>query len=214
MRSLSVAAAIFAVVFSTQLINSILAAPSPTAAEPQRRNPSADFIRTSCKSTMYPMRCYRTLSPYASEIGSDPKKLAMKALNVTLKVTKSASKLMKRMSRIPGVPAALADCVEEVEDAVDELGKSIGEMGGAPAQGPEFCRMIGDVQTWVSAAETDDDTCTDGFEEVPTVSPGVKRNVKKIVEKHVGRIARFTSNALALVNLYASSSSRSRHVKC
>ncbi|CAI0413662.1 unnamed protein product [Linum tenue] len=156
---------------------------------------------------MYPMRCYRTLSPYASEIGSDPKKLAMKALNVTLKVTKSASKLMKRMSRIPGVPAALADCVEEVEDAVDELGKSIGEMGRAPAQGPEFCRMIGDVQTWVSAAETDDDTCTDGFEEV-------KRNVKKIVEKHVGRIARFTSNALALVNLYASSSSRSRHVKC
>ncbi|CAI0413668.1 unnamed protein product [Linum tenue] len=208
MRSSSVAAAIFAVVFSTQLLNSILAA-APSPAAPELPNPGAEFIRNSCNSTLYPKRCYKTLSPFAPEIGSDPKKLAKKALSVTLKVTQSASKLMRRMSRIPGAPAAMADCVEEVEDAVEELGKSIDEMVGAPAEGPEFCRMIGDVQTWLSAAETDDDTCMDGFEEGPAGSSAatVKRNVKKLVEKHVGRIARFTSTALALVNLYAASSS-------
>ncbi|CAN1154561.1 Pectinesterase inhibitor 10 [Linum perenne] len=100
---------------------------------------------------------------------------------------------MKRMSRIKGLNhrAAAADCMEEVEDAVEELGNSVA--------GPEFCRVISDVQSWVSAAETDDDTCTEeGFDEAAAVN----RNVKRIVERHVGRISRFTSNALALVNLY------------
>ncbi|CAN1258726.1 Pectinesterase inhibitor 10 [Linum perenne] len=86
-------------------------------------------------------------------------------------------------------------------------------MGGVPSQGPEFCRVISDVQSWVSAAETDDDTCTDGFDEDSSAAAAVNRNVKRIVERHVGRISRFTSNALALVNLYASST-ESRRVPC
>ncbi|CAN0908632.1 Pectinesterase inhibitor 10 [Linum grandiflorum] len=221
-------AAIFFLFFLTNKITTSTAAnPSPESS--RRLTPDAEFIKTSCNSTLYPKRCYITLSPYASEIGSDPKKLSLKALNVTLKVTKSTSRLMKRMSRIKGVQprmaAAVADCVEEVGDAVEELENSVAEMGGEPSQGPDFCRVISDVQTWVSAAETDDDTCTEGFEEESAMegssaaaaavksSAVVNRNVKKIVEKHVARISRFTSNALALVNLYASSS-ESSHVPC
>ncbi|CAN1258729.1 Pectinesterase inhibitor 10 [Linum perenne] len=201
-----------AIIALVTVITSIAASPSPDSS--RRLNPEAEFIRTSCNSTLYPKRCYITLSPYAAEVGSDPKKLSLKALNVTLKVTKSASRLMKRMSRIKGLnhraAAAVADCMEEVEDAVEELGNSVAEMGGVPSQGPEFCRVISDVQSWVSAAETDDDTCTDGFDEA---AAAVNRNVKRIVERHVGRISRFTSNALALVNLYASST-ESRRVPC
>ncbi|CAN1258730.1 Pectinesterase inhibitor 10 [Linum perenne] len=200
-----------AIIALVTVITSIAASPSPDSS--RRLNPEAEFIRTSCNSTLYPKRCYITLSPYAAEVGSDPKKLSLKALNVTLKVTKSASRLMKRMSRIKGLnhraAAAVADCMEEVEDAVEELGNSVAEMGGVPSQGPEFCRVISDVQSWVSAAETDDDTCTDGFDEAAEATA----NVKRIVERHVGRISRFTSNALALVNLYASST-ESRRVPC
>ncbi|CAN1258731.1 Pectinesterase inhibitor 10 [Linum perenne] len=199
-----------AIIALVTVITSIAASPSPDSS--RRLNPEAEFIRTSCNSTLYPKRCYITLSPYAAEVGSDPKKLSLKALNVTLKVTKSASRLMKRMSRIKGLnhraAAAVADCMEEVEDAVEELGNSVAEMGGVPSQGPEFCRVISDVQSWVSAAETDDDTCTDS-----SAAAAVNRNVKRIVERHVGRISRFTSNALALVNLYASST-ESRRVPC
>ncbi|CAN1258728.1 Pectinesterase inhibitor 10 [Linum perenne] len=205
-----------AIIALVTVITSIAASPSPDSS--RRLNPEAEFIRTSCNSTLYPKRCYITLSPYAAEVGSDPKKLSLKALNVTLKVTKSASRLMKRMSRIKGLnhraAAAVADCMEEVEDAVEELGNSVAEMGGVPSQGPEFCRVISDVQSWVSAAETDDDTCTDGFDEADSsAAAAVNRNVKRIVERHVGRISRFTSNALALVNLYASST-ESRRVPC
>ncbi|CAN1174537.1 Pectinesterase inhibitor 10 [Linum perenne] len=212
-----------AIIALVTVITSIAASPSPDSS--RRLNPEAEFIRTSCNSTLYPKRCYITLSPYAAEVGSDPKKLSLKALNVTLKVTKSASRLMKRMSRIKGLnhraAAAVADCMEEVEDAVEELGNSVAEMGGVPSQGPEFCRVISDVQSWVSAAETDDDTCTDGFDEAAeataledsSAAAAVNRNVKRIVERHVGRISRFTSNALALVNLYASST-ESRRVPC
>ncbi|CAN1811347.1 Pectinesterase inhibitor 10 [Linum perenne] len=122
------------------VITSISASPSPDSS--RRLNPEAEFIRTSCNSTLYPKRCYITLSPYAAEVGSDPKKLSLKALNVTLKVTKSASRLMKRMSRIKGLyhqaAAAVAGCMEEVEDAVEELGNSVAEMVGFRVKDPSF----------------------------------------------------------------------------
>ncbi|VVA93676.1 unnamed protein product [Arabis nemorensis] len=57
--------------------------------------------------------------------------------------------------------------------------------------------VISDVQTWVSTALTDDDTCMDGFGRARTV-------VKDLVRQHVVKVARLTSNALALINMYAS----------
>ncbi|CAN1186030.1 Pectinesterase inhibitor 10 [Linum perenne] len=192
----------------------VLSAADATSSPPQT---SDDFIKTSCNSTLYRKLCFRSLSPYASEIGSDPKLLALKSLNITLKVTKSASKLMKRIARIPGVTGAAADCVEEVESAVDALSTSIGEFRGASpgGGGPGFCRVIDDVETFVGAAETYEETCLDGFEEAAGMAGGssaVNRNAKKIVEKRVKKVEKYTSNCLALVDLYASA--EFRHVKC
>ncbi|CAN1154560.1 hypothetical protein LINPERPRIM_LOCUS41186 [Linum perenne] len=47
---------------------------------------------------------------------------------------------MKRMSRIKGLNhrAAAADCMEEVEDAVEELGNSVAEMVGFRVKDPSF----------------------------------------------------------------------------
>ena len=93
--------------------------------------------------------------------------------------------------------AAMLDCTEEVGDSVYELQRSMEEMGHAG--GSTFSKAISDVETWVSAALTDDDTCLDGFaEEV------MDKKVAAIIKRHVQRMARLTSNALALVNRFAS----------
>ncbi|KAJ6934852.1 hypothetical protein NC651_009750 [Populus alba x Populus x berolinensis] len=98
----------------------------------------------------------------------------------------------------PRVHAAMLDCVEEVGDAVYELQRSIEEMDHAG--GSNFSMVMNDVETWVSAALTDDDTCMDGFDE-----GAMKKKVKTtVISRHLRRIARLTSNALALVNRYAS----------
>ncbi|XP_015573662.1 21 kDa protein isoform X1 [Ricinus communis] len=176
----------------------------PTAPLPSNTN--TQYIRTTCNYTTYPRLCYHSLSIYASKIKTNPKLLANTALNITFKATESTSRLMKKMSRIhglnPGVAAALVDCMEVVGDSVYELQRSIGEMGHA--SGANFYGVMEDIQTWVSAALTDDTTCIDGFDE----QPNLNGNVKRIVRKHILKISHLTSNALALINNYASSQAR------
>ncbi|OAY59963.1 21 kDa protein-like [Manihot esculenta] len=163
---------------------------------------ATQYIRTSCSNTTYPRLCYHSLSIYASEIKTNPKSLANTALNITLRATKSTSRLMKKMSRIHGLnpreAAAVADCVEVVGDSVYELQRSIGEMGHA--RGSNFFQVMADVQTWVSAALTDDNTCMDEF-----AGDSMNGNVKALARRHLVKIAHLTSNALALINNYASS---------
>ena len=64
----------------------------------------------------------------------------------------------------------------------------------------DFELQISNIQTWVSAALTDDDTCVDGFD-----GRDMEGHVKATVRRHVLKVAHLTSNALALVNSYASS---------
>lgn len=94
----------------------------------------------------------------------------------------------------PGEIAVLIECVEEVSDAAYELQKSMKELNQA-RKGPEFYRQIDDVQTWVSAALTYDDTCMDDFTAVG--------RVKIFVRGFVLTIARLTSISLTFIDKYA-----------
>lgn len=96
--------------------------------------------------------------------------------------------------------AALHDCFSNLGDAVDEIRGSLKQMRQVGAAGPStesFQFQMGNVQTWMSAALTDEDTCTDGFEDVGD------GEVKTEVCNRAADVKKLTSNALALVNSYA-----------
>ncbi|XP_022737226.1 21 kDa protein-like [Durio zibethinus] len=160
-----------------------------------------EFIKTSCSSTTYPKLCFDSLSTHASLIQTSPQLLAYAALNVTLSTAKSTSTMMVALSNSQGLKPremeAMQDCVEELSDTIDELRNSIREMGHI--KGSNFGLMINDIQTWVSAALTDESTCSDGFQ-----GNNLNGNVKAAVRTKIVTIAHLTSNALALVNNYAS----------
>ncbi|CAN1180524.1 Pectinesterase inhibitor 10 [Linum perenne] len=185
------------------LITTLLAAAAAataTAAIPT----AADFIKTSCAATSYPTLCIHTLTPYAPTIRTSTRRLAVTALSVSLstaKSTKSSAKstsaAISTLSRAhagltPREAAAMKDCVEEMHDSVDQLRRSIDEMEDSKMA---FEMMISDVQTWVSAALTDESTCVDGF----------SGEVREVVRGKVERVVHLTSNGLALVNRYADS---------
>ncbi|MED6167273.1 hypothetical protein PIB30_001169 [Stylosanthes scabra] len=160
------------------------------------------FIRSSCNSTKYPKLCYTSLVKHATFIHKNPVLLTETALNITLSSAKSTSVAISMMARSRGMTtrevAAMQDCMEVLADSVEELRKSIGEM--THLRTSNFERTMSDVQTWVSAALTDDTTCTDGFQE--TVVAG---DVKTIVRGRIVKVAQLTSNALALINQLANS---------
>lgn len=179
---------------------------STSAARPvSRQTNNIEFIKTSCSSTTYPRLCYTTLATHASAIQTSSLLLAHTALSVTLNNTQSTSAMMTRLllQSHHGLShrevAALHDCLEELSDSVDQLRKSLGEMGRL--EGKNFDLTMNDIQTWVSAAMTNEDTCTEGFFESRNVVGG---GVKNVVRGRVVNIAHLTSNALALVNNLAS----------
>ncbi|XP_010919458.1 21 kDa protein [Elaeis guineensis] len=159
------------------------------------------FIRTSCSATKYPILCFNSLSSYASTIQNSPMKLAHAALSVSLSTARSTSTMMSRMCTAgrmkPREVAAVSDCMENLGDSVDELQESLAEM--AHMRGKNMGLTINDIQTWVSAALTDDDTCMDGF-----AGNAMNGEVKNAVRGHVVKVARLTSNALALINALSS----------
>jgi len=160
------------------------------------------FIRNSCSSTTYPRLCYTSLVKHADFIQTNRMLLTGTALNVTLASAKSTSALMSTLSKGQGLnpreAAAMKDCVEVLSDSVDELRRSIDEMSHIRTSNFEL--TISDVQTWVSAALTDQNTCTDGFQEINATD-----NVKTLVRGSIVQVAQLTSNALALINKLATS---------
>ncbi|KAM1467069.1 hypothetical protein ACFX2I_032214 [Malus domestica] len=99
--------------------------------------------------------------------------------------------------------AALVDCAEELGDTVEMLQQSIEELGRVDgASSSRF--QLSNIQTWVSAAFTNEDTCEDGFANLP-----LNGKVETTAHRHVTKAAHLTSNALALVNAYASAKTAS-----
>jgi pectinesterase inhibitor-like protein len=82
--------------------------------------------------------------------------------------------------------------VEEIRGLL----KQMRQLGAAGAAGVSFRFQMSNVQTWMSAALTGEDTCTDGFEDV------ADGPLKTDVCDRVGKVHKFTSNVLALVNSY------------
>lgn len=69
---------------------------------------------------------------------------------------------------------------------------------GKVRSGSDFLFNMNSIETWVSAALTDDDTCTDGFS-----AKSMNGELKNVVRKQVLNIAHLASIALSFVNNYA-----------
>ncbi|WOL06153.1 21 kDa protein-like [Canna indica] len=159
------------------------------------------FVRDACKRTRYPSLCEQYLAAYAPTVHRSKRELARAALAVSADRARSASAFVSRMSagaqkslrsREAG---AVRDCLETLRDSVDRLRQSVKEMSAmGRARSPRFAWHLSNVQTWVSAALTDETTCLDGLSQF--AGPAVRASIRKKVME----VAQVTSNALALVN--------------
>ncbi|XP_019089686.1 PREDICTED: 21 kDa protein-like isoform X2 [Camelina sativa] len=164
-----------------------------------------EFIKTSCKTTSYPDLCFQSLSSYASEIKQQPRKLAETALAVSMARAKSAKTYVSGMSDYKGITKrqheAVEDCIEEMGDTVDRLSNSLKELKHLEEgdSGEDFWFCLSNVRTWTSAALTDETTCLDGFG-----GKAMDGELKSLIRTHIVSVAEETSNALALINDFAS----------
>ncbi|MCA2150962.1 plant invertase/pectin methylesterase inhibitor family protein, partial [Citrobacter portucalensis] len=175
------------------------------AAPATEHSGDTTFIKTSCKSTSYPALCVRSLSAYADAIQQNPRQLVLTALSVSLSRAESAKSFVMELKKLKNLKnreiEAIADCLEEMGDTVYGLSKSIKEMKHlGQAKDQEFLWHMSNVETWVSAALTDENTCVDGF-----ASKALNGNIKDSIKSEIINVAKVTSNALALINNFAAS---------
>ncbi|ESQ45843.1 hypothetical protein EUTSA_v10010734mg [Eutrema salsugineum] len=191
--------ALFLVLLST---TDLTTASSAAAAGTSKR--AINFIQASCKATTYPTICISSLSGYANSIQTSPRRLAETALTVTVTQAQSTKVFVSRLARFKGLKKrevqAIKDCIEEVNDTVDRLTKSIHEvkMCGSAKGHDQFWFHMSNAQTWTSAALTNANTCSDGFSR--RIMDG---RIKNSVRARIANLSRGTSNALALINAFA-----------
>lgn len=205
---------------SLLLLLAVLSSCSSCAFAARRASPSpsdaaaaAGFVRSWCAGTEYPALCDATLAPHAAEVGTSPARLSLAALTVTLDGARNATATMRRMVASGRLPLAAAqaarDCVGMLGDAVGMLRQSVEAMarlgeeeaaGGEQKKNARRVRFqVDSVQTWASAALTDDDMCMEGFRAEAAGGGGAREAVRA----HVAGVAHLTANALCIVNAMA-----------
>nr|QIR83198.1 pectin methylesterase inhibitor 4 [Cunninghamia lanceolata] len=161
--------------------------------------PGDDFIESSCKVTRYPDLCVASLRSYAASLQEkqSQKELVKAAVKVSLQNSRNmtiwAVKLSRRAADLnKRERGALKDCVENFGDTSEQIRESLAELKHLRPDTFKF--QMSNVQTWMSAALTNEDSCLDGFQELR------KGRVKVLVNGRVQKACKLISNALALAN--------------
>ncbi|CAN4075507.1 unnamed protein product [Withania somnifera] len=164
---------------------------------------ATSFLKSSCKITTYPEVCVTSLAGYAPVIKRSPQQLAQTALSVSLDRAQSAQAFVRKLCKFKGLKpreyAALKDCLEEMSDTIDRISKSVQELKSiGRARGKDFQWHMSNIETWISAALTNENTCGDGF-----AGRALNGRIKASIRARVTHVAQVTSNALALINQLA-----------
>lgn len=169
-------------------------------------------IDTACRKTLYPQLCMSTLVTYqGGEQLREPKDLAHITLNVTmdrvhrayqalsLNISTHHAKMQNR-ERV-----AFEDCAELLQDTSFHLSASSAKMR-AMSKNPQLIKAhVADVNTWLSAALTNQDTCLDGFQlagvETVTSAQMGDLDVKAQIEEDSKMLLELVSNSLAMFQI-------------
>ncbi|XP_051129295.1 pectinesterase-like [Andrographis paniculata] len=144
-----------------------------------------------CSQTDYKETCQQSLSQTNS---SDPKKLIQAALEYsvdTISAVVKKSELFKKAAEDPDVKNSLSVCQEVLNAAVDDLKRTVDQVGDYDPDKPE--EFVEDLRSWLSAVGTYHQTCADAFE---NTSGDTGEKIKQLLK--TGK--ELASNGLAMLD--------------
>ncbi|KAF8042860.1 hypothetical protein BT93_A1247 [Corymbia citriodora subsp. variegata] len=156
-----------------------------------RLSPTSAISRT-CGLTRYPALCLNALAAFPGAKGASEQELLHISFNVTLQRFSKALYLSSTIGHLemePRVRSAFDDCLELLDDSVDALQRSLYYV--APGGVKSSSGSAQDVVTWLSAAMTNQDTCTEGFADV-------SGGVKELMAERLRDLSELVSNCLAI----------------
>ncbi|KAF7816691.1 putative pectinesterase/pectinesterase inhibitor 61 [Senna tora] len=160
---------------------------------PDIRGKPTQAISRTCSKTQFPSLCVQSLLEFPGSTTASEEELVHISFNMTLQHLSKALYTSSGISYVqmdPRVRSAYEDCLELLEDSVDALLRSLSSVGDVKLGG-----STEDVMTWLSAALTNQDTCTEGFEEMNgAVKDQMRNNLKDLAELVSNCLAIFSSS--------------------
>ena len=154
---------------------------------------SSELIYTACSKSLYPELCISTLVTYP---GVDQLVETKDVVPLTVKATMDrAWQSMALNIVLPDETerAAYEDCVELLHDTIYHLNASLVNMQAMSRKNP--LSILSDVNTWLSAALTNQDTCLEGFQHLIIAAGG---NAKSNITNESKKLSELISNSLAM----------------
>ncbi|XP_031379314.1 probable pectinesterase/pectinesterase inhibitor 34 [Punica granatum] len=152
-------------------------------------------ISGACAHTLYPALCVESLLDFpGSTAAGTEQDLVHISLNMTLQRLSKAFYLSSGISYLemdPLAHSAYDDCLELLEDSVHALSRALSSVVPSEGEGSEGRGSTQDVLTWLSAALTNQDTCSEGFD-------GVVGPVKDQMSEKLKDLSELVSNSLAI----------------
>ncbi|KAL2503388.1 Pectinesterase/pectinesterase inhibitor 3 [Forsythia ovata] len=158
-------------------------------------------VKSTCAATLYPELCMSTIAavPEAASSIKNSKDVLITALNYTITTVQHNYFTIKkitaqRKSLTVREKAALHDCLEMIDDTLDELHKSDRELKNYGSKNYSFSDHVDNLLTLLSAAQTNQESCLDGFSH-----DGADKKVRSALLKGQMHVFRLCSNVLALI---------------
>ncbi|KAG4940046.1 hypothetical protein JHK87_043917 [Glycine soja] len=175
---------------------------SPSSdSPPQTELTPAASLKAVCDVTQYPNSCFSAISSLPDSNTTDPELLFKLSLRVAIdelsKLSSFPSKLRANAEHDARLQKAIDVCGNIFGDALDRLNDSISALGSSGGAGKIISpASVSDVETWISAALTDQDTCLDALGELnSTAASGALREIETAMRNST----EFASNSLAIV---------------
>ncbi|KAL2492931.1 putative pectinesterase/pectinesterase inhibitor 26 [Abeliophyllum distichum] len=182
---------------SSAVIHESITEPPESEEEPsQIASNSAQSLKTVCAVTRYPKSCFSSISSLNPPSTANPLNFFNLSLQATARELSNLTSLPKELiskSNDKRTESALKDCISLFDDSVSQLSRSLELMKVGTGEKVLTDMNNSDLQTWISAAMTDQETCLDGIGEMGSTVPDEFRvKVQKSQE--------YMSNTLAILN--------------
>nr|AAP40488.1 putative pectin methylesterase [Arabidopsis thaliana]BAF01447.1 putative pectinesterase [Arabidopsis thaliana] len=165
-----------------------------SAAQSVKPGQGDKIIQTLCSSTLYMQICEKTLKNrtdkgFALDNPTTFLKSAIEAVNEDLDLV--LEKVLSLKTENQDDKDAIEQCKLLVEDAKEETVASLNKINVTEVN--SFEKVVPDLESWLSAVMSYQETCLDGFEE---------GNLKSEVKTSVNSSQVLTSNSLALIKTF------------
>ncbi|WOH04108.1 hypothetical protein DCAR_0623514 [Daucus carota subsp. sativus] len=156
-------------------------------------------LKSACSSTLYQDLCYSTIAavPGMSKKITSQKDVIEQALNITHTVVEQTYDKIKKLSKHKHLTkrekGALKDCLELIDETLDELHESVEDFEKYLTK-KSLREHADDLKTLISSAITNQESCIDGFSH-----DGADRKVREELLASEHNVEKMCSNALAMI---------------